>query len=154
MQVGYWSSSHDLLHYPTYNTERHTLLRILKDIDNKLLDLTKQILNKTLLFGSNSFDINTNTNILNVTVNFLIWIFKYFKNGTTFDDLWNILYTKKNKMSWSYMSHRYILRSHFVVLIFLNLILTPFTNLNPEEFGCNSVDSAHINKCIITLPEM
>ena len=27
-----------------------------------------------------------------------------------------------------------------IVLIFLNLILTPFTNLNPGEFGCNSVD--------------
>ena len=36
-------SSRYLLHYPTYNTERHTLLSTLKNIDNKLLDLTNQI---------------------------------------------------------------------------------------------------------------
>ena len=41
-----------------------------KNIDYKLLDLAKQTLTKTLLFGSITFDINTNTTILNVTV---IW---------------------------------------------------------------------------------
>ena len=48
-----------LLHYPKYNSERHTLLRILKNIDNNLLDLTKPILTTTLLFGSDLFYINT-----------------------------------------------------------------------------------------------
>ena len=52
-----------------YNTEKHNLLSTLSNIDNKLLDLTKQILTKSVLFGSNSFEINTNANILNATEN-------------------------------------------------------------------------------------
>ena len=55
--------------------ERHTLLKILKNIDNKLLNLTKYILTKSLFFGSYSFDINTNTNILNAIVN-LVYLLK------------------------------------------------------------------------------
>ena len=73
------SSSRHLLHYPTYNTNRHTHLSNLKNTDNKLLDLTKQILTKTLLFASNCFDINTNTNILNATVN-LAYLLKDLTN--------------------------------------------------------------------------
>ena len=73
------SSLYHLLHYPTYSKEIHTLLRTLKNIDNKLLDLTKQILTKTQLFGSNSFDIDTNTNILNMTVN-LVYLLKGLTN--------------------------------------------------------------------------
>ena len=59
------SSLRHLVHYPTFNTERHTLLGTLKSIDHKFLDLPKQILTKNLLLGSSSFDIITNTNILN-----------------------------------------------------------------------------------------
>ena len=44
----------------------------MKNTDNNLLDLTEQILTKTLLFGSNYFDINTNTNILNVTIEYVL----------------------------------------------------------------------------------
>ena len=73
------SSLRHLLHYAMCNTKRYTLLNTLKNIDNKLLDLTKQVLTKTLLFGSNSFDINTNTNILNVTVN-LVYLLKDLTN--------------------------------------------------------------------------
>ena len=47
-----------------YNTKRHNLLSSLKNIDNNLQDLTESILTITLFFGSNPFDINTNTNIL------------------------------------------------------------------------------------------
>ena len=43
-----------LLHYSKYNSESHTLLSILKNIDN-LLDLAKPILTTTLLFGSKFF---------------------------------------------------------------------------------------------------
>ena len=68
-----------LLHYPTYNWERHTLISTLKIIENNLLDLTKPILATTLLFGSNSFDININTNILNVTMN-LVYLLKDLTN--------------------------------------------------------------------------
>ena len=73
------SSLLHLLDYPTYNMERLTLLSTLKNIDNKLLDLTKQVLTKTLHFGSNSFNINTNANILNVTVN-LVYLLKDLAN--------------------------------------------------------------------------
>ena len=52
-----------------YNTEKHNSLRTLKNIDNKFLDLTKQVLIKILRFRSNCFDMNTNKNILNATVN-------------------------------------------------------------------------------------
>ena len=61
------------------NWERHTLMSTLKNIGNNLLDLTKPILTKTLLFGSNSFDINTNTNILNAIMN-LVYLLKDLTN--------------------------------------------------------------------------
>ena len=41
-----------------------------------------------------------------------------------------------------YMSHRYILRLSFAVLICSNQILTPVINLNQVEFGWNSIDLA------------
>ena len=59
--------------------ERHTLLSTLKNIDNKLFDLTKQVLTKTLLFCSKYFYISTNTNILNATVN-LVYLLKDLTN--------------------------------------------------------------------------
>ena len=53
----------------------------------------------------------------------------------------------------SNMLHGHILRSHYVGSIFPNLILALDTNLNPLEFGWNSVDSVLMpNKCIVTLP--
>ena len=80
--------------------ERHTLLSILKNIDNKHLDLTKQVLTKTLLFGSNSFNINTNANILNVTVN-LVYLLKELTNRffNEFADCCpnEVIHTKLNK---------------------------------------------------------
>ena len=76
----------------------------------------------------------------------------------TFGELWYILYTKKNKtlsssLPASNMSTWTFLRSHYVVLICSNLISAPGTNLNPVEFGWNSVDSVlKPDKCIVTLP--
>ena len=53
------------------------------------------------------------------------------------------------------MLYRHILRSCYVVLITLDLILAPDTNLNPVEFSWNSVDSVLLsNKYIVILPEM
>ena len=40
------------------------------------------------------------------------------------------------------MSHRYILRLSFAVLICSNQILAPVINLNQVEFGWNSIDLA------------
>ena len=85
---------------------------------------------------------------------------KCFKNCDTFDVFRYILYTKKNETSRSLpptsnMSHGHILRSHYVVLICLNLISVPDINLNLVEFDWNSVDSVSMpNKCIVTLQKM
>ena len=55
-----------------YITERHTLLSTMKNIDNNLLHLCEPALIRTLLFGSNSFDTNANTNALNATIKHII----------------------------------------------------------------------------------
>ena len=53
------------------------------------------------------------------------------------------------------MSHWDVLRSYYVVLNCLNLILAPDINLNPAEFDWNSVDSLLMhNKFIVTLLKM
>ena len=62
---------HYLIHCTTYNTERHTLMSPLRNIDNNHLDFTEPIF-KTLLFGSNYFDVNTDTNISNATIEYVL----------------------------------------------------------------------------------
>ena len=68
--------------------------------------------------------------------------------------------TKKNKTlrslpPTSNMSHGHVLRSNYVVLNCLNLILAPDTSLNLVKLDWNSVDSVLMpNECIVTLPEM
>ena len=44
----------------------------IENIDNNLLDLSELVLIKTLLFGSNSFDTNANTNVFNATIEYVI----------------------------------------------------------------------------------
>ena len=86
------STAHFLLHCPTYVTERSTLLSTIENTDNNLLDLCEPVLIRTLLFGSNSFATDANTNILNATTEYLIstkrfdkplfeWKQKIFKQG-------------------------------------------------------------------------
>ena len=65
------STAHFLLHCPTYIIERRTLLSTLVNIDNNLLDLCEPVLIRTLLFGSNSFDTDANTNVLNATTEYI-----------------------------------------------------------------------------------
>ena len=82
----------------------------------------------------------------------------YFKNCNTFDDLVYILYTRRTKRYDFYhlllICHMNIFSDH-IVLICSNLISAPDTNLNPVEFGWNSVDSVLMpNKCIVKLPQM
>ena len=60
------------LHCPMYITEQQTLLSIIKNIDNNFLHLCEPVLIRTLLFGSNSFDTNANTNVLNATIEYVI----------------------------------------------------------------------------------
>ena len=50
------STSHFLLHCPTFNDERYTLLSTLNNIDCKLLELTKSSLLQTLLYSNTLFD--------------------------------------------------------------------------------------------------
>ena len=45
-----------------------TLLSIIENTDNYFLDLCEPVLIRTLLFGSNSFDTDVNTNVLNATI--------------------------------------------------------------------------------------
>ena len=42
------------------------------NIDNNLLDLYETVLIRTLLFGSNSFDTDANTNVLNTTIEYIV----------------------------------------------------------------------------------
>ena len=47
-------------------------LRTLVSIDNNLLDLCEPVLIRTLLFDSNSFDTDANTNVLNATIEYIL----------------------------------------------------------------------------------
>ena len=82
------------------------------------------------------------------------------ENWYTFNYSRHIFYTKKNKTLWSLpptsnISHGHFLRSHCVVFIYSNLISAPDSDLNPVEFGWDSVDSLLMpNKYIIRLIEM
>ena len=66
------STAHFLLHCLTYIIERRTLLNTLVNIDNNLVDLCEPVLIRSLLFGSNSFDSDANTNVLNATIEYIL----------------------------------------------------------------------------------
>ena len=66
------STTHLFLSCPTYITERRTLLSTTENTDNNLLDLCEPVLIRTLLFGSNSFDTDANTNIINATIEYIL----------------------------------------------------------------------------------
>ena len=57
-----------LLHCPTFHDKRHTLLSTLNNIDSKILESNDSYLTQTLLFGSTLFDSETNTFVLNATI--------------------------------------------------------------------------------------
>ena len=66
------STAHFLLHCPKYINERRTLLSTIENIDNNLLDLCEPVSIRTLLFRSNSFDTDANTNVLNATIEYIL----------------------------------------------------------------------------------
>ena len=66
------STSHFLLHCPTFNDERFTLLSTLNNIDCTLLELTKFSLSETLLNGNKLFDKEKKTCILNATIEYIL----------------------------------------------------------------------------------
>ena len=66
------STTHFLLHCPTYIIEIRALLSTIENIDNNLLDLCEPVLIKALLFGRNSFDADANTNVLYATIEYIL----------------------------------------------------------------------------------
>ena len=55
-----------------YIIERRTHLNTLVNIDNNLLNPCEPVLIRTLLFGSNSFDADANTNVLNAAIAYIL----------------------------------------------------------------------------------
>ena len=82
------STVHYFLHCPTHITERRTLLSSIENIENNLLDLSESILIKTLFFGSNSFNINTNTKVVNATIEYVLSTkrFRFFNDVKKFSN--------------------------------------------------------------------
>ena len=66
------STSHFLLHCPIFHDKRHTLLSTLNNIDSKILESNDCYLTQILLFGSISFDSETNTLVLNATIDYIL----------------------------------------------------------------------------------
>ena len=54
-----------------FQNERLILLNIVKNIDSKLFDSDLR-LTQILLFGDKSLDVNTNSSILNATIDFVL----------------------------------------------------------------------------------
>ena len=67
------TTAHFLLHCPIFHDKRHTLLSTLNNIDSKLLESNDSYLTQTLLFGSTSFDSETNTLALNATIDYILF---------------------------------------------------------------------------------
>ena len=63
------STSHFLLHCPTFNDERYTFLSTLNNIDCSLLELTKSSLFQTLLYGNTLLGKEKTTRILKEQLN-------------------------------------------------------------------------------------
>ena len=66
------STSHFLLHCPTFDDEQFTLLSTLNNIDCILLELTESSLSQTLLYGNKLFDKEKNTRILKGTIEYIL----------------------------------------------------------------------------------
>ena len=66
------STSYFLLHCPINNNDRSSLLCNIRNIDCKLLEITNSSLTQMLLYGNPSFDIITNSLILNATIDFIL----------------------------------------------------------------------------------
>ena len=70
--AGVESFIHFLLHCPIYNNDRSSLFSTIRNTDCKLLEITDFSLTHILLYGNPSFDIITNSLILNTTIDFIL----------------------------------------------------------------------------------
>ena len=66
------TTTHYFLHCPLFTNERCNLLNTLHQIDNTLLEVNDSNLVKYLLFGDTTRDDNTNTEILNATIHYVL----------------------------------------------------------------------------------
>ena len=64
------STAHYIKSTSTSITGRRTLLSTIENIEDNLQDLSEPVLTKTLI-ASNQFDTNSNTNILNATIEYV-----------------------------------------------------------------------------------
>ena len=66
------TSTHYLLHFPTYTNERLTLLNKIKSVNCSILESSDAAVTKILLFGDNTLSNSSNTLILNSTIEYII----------------------------------------------------------------------------------
>ena len=66
------TSTHYLLHCPTYTNERMALLNKIKSINCSILEFSDAVVTKILLFGDNTRSDPCNTLILNLTIDYII----------------------------------------------------------------------------------
>ena len=66
------STFHFIHHYPSLHDKRHTLRSTLNNIDWKILESTNSYLAQTFLFACTSLDSETNTLVLNATIDYIL----------------------------------------------------------------------------------
>ena len=66
------TTSHYLLHCPLFADERKTFLSNIKSINHKFLEQNDSTLTQTLLFGDPASSVETNTLILNTTIQYVL----------------------------------------------------------------------------------
>ena len=66
------TSTHYLIHCPTYTNERTTLLNKIKSISCSILNFSDAVVTKILLFGDNTLSDSCNTLTLNSTIAYII----------------------------------------------------------------------------------
>ena len=116
------SIAHYFLHCPTHITEKRTLLSTISNIKNNLLDLSEPVLIKTVLFESNSFNTNANTNVLNATIEYVLSI-KRFEEPLFH---WSQEIFKQGYESMNFVSTLIVTYSFFIICRFLFIFYYDF----------------------------
>ena len=109
------STSHFLLHCPSFNDERYTLFSTLNKIDCKLLELTKSSLSQTLLYGKTLFDKEKTHSFLTQQLN----IFYPLKDSRSF--LFSKFPLESLNPSRSFLNRFVIFTSYFLPLFYFCL---------------------------------
>ena len=66
------TSTHYLLHCPTYTNERMTHLNKIKSIDCSISEFSDGVVTKIILFGDSTLSDSSNTRILNSAIDYII----------------------------------------------------------------------------------